>query len=288
MREEIRLTTLARSLVQGAILELYLTPKPGLVDRHDAGAHPDLSLVIMRRSIDLVAHYLGELVVSLSNNESFDCQKAIAINAEHRLYKQLGTNTHKGFIFLSGMLLIAYSRVETLAEPTLRQSLGELAASFFNSSKQEGTHGQNVRNKFHTGGVIHEAMAGYPSVFEIALPAFRAQKQRGKNGAQGRDLAAFYMMARLMQCVDDTTTLHRGGLPGLARLKSDVALLEKKILAGEDPASWLETLNQNYIAANLTQGGVADLLGVGFGYLLATGEISFSIKDRLIDWRIRS
>ena len=35
-------------------MELYLTPKPGLVDLADNGSHPDLSVPIMERSIGIV------------------------------------------------------------------------------------------------------------------------------------------------------------------------------------------------------------------------------------------
>ena len=45
------LERLAAALVTGALLELYLTPKPGLVDCADNGSHADLSLATMERSI---------------------------------------------------------------------------------------------------------------------------------------------------------------------------------------------------------------------------------------------
>jgi triphosphoribosyl-dephospho-CoA synthase len=45
---------LASSLIQGLRAELFLTPKPGLVDLIDSGSHPDLSLPKMTASIDLI------------------------------------------------------------------------------------------------------------------------------------------------------------------------------------------------------------------------------------------
>ena len=88
-------------------MELDLTPKPGLVDLADSGSHPDLSVATMQRSIGYVSDYLDEIVLSLINDEPFICQKNLGIKAERRLFDNLGTNTHKGFIFLSSMLLIA-------------------------------------------------------------------------------------------------------------------------------------------------------------------------------------
>ena len=89
------------------------------------------------------------------------------------------------------------------------------------------------------------------------------------------------MLARLMQTVDDTTTLHRGGPAGLARLKRDGRRLERLIAAGEDYPAFLCATNRAYIEMNLTMGGVADLLALAYGYLLASGEIDENTLDRL-------
>ena len=60
--EHIDGTTMGRALIAGARAELDLTPKPGLVDGHDNGSHPDLTYDLMRRSIDLLPEYFDELV----------------------------------------------------------------------------------------------------------------------------------------------------------------------------------------------------------------------------------
>jgi triphosphoribosyl-dephospho-CoA synthase len=91
------------------------------------------------------------------------------------------------------------------------------------------------------------------------------------------ETASFAALARLMQTVEDTTTLHRGGAAGLARVRRDGRVLETMIAEGAQRADWrrwLVELNASYVAARLTIGGVADMLGVTFGYLAATGEIA--------------
>ena len=110
------LKKIAQAFVLGARRELYLTPKPGLVDRVDSGAHADLSFAIMTQSIGIVSDYQGALVLSLISDEPFSCQQQIAIDAESRMMSVLGTNTHKGYIFLAGMLLIACWHAKTLEE----------------------------------------------------------------------------------------------------------------------------------------------------------------------------
>lgn len=263
------LEKLAGALVQGAALELYLTPKPGLVDLADCGAHPDLSLAIMERSIRIVADYLDEIVRSLAEGEPFLCQKKIGLRTERRLQESLGTNTHKGYVFLSGMLLIARWRAASSDEPAIRQALSGLAGIFFRADRDRSSHGSQARERYGAGGIVAESLRGFPAVFDQALPAFRAAMQR--RGCFNE--ASFAMLARLMQTVDDTTTLHRGGPAGLARVKRDGRQLEQMIACGDDYIAYLKGLNRDYIRMNLTIGGSADLLGLAYGILIAGGEI---------------
>lgn len=270
------LERLAGALAGGAALELYLTPKPGLVDLADCGAHPDLSIPIMERSIGIIAAYLDAIASSLVAGEPFVCQKNIAIRAERRLLDELGTNTHKGYIFLSGMLLIARWQAASADETAIRRSLSALAADFFRAGEEQSSHGRRVREKYQTGGIVLESIHGFPSVFEAALPAFR--ESLNQKGCFTE--ASFAMLARLMQTVDDTTTLHRGGPSGLARVKQDGRRLERMIAGGDDYIGYLRALNRSYVRMNLTIGGVADMLGIAYGWLIAGGEISEASLDR--------
>lgn len=263
------LENLALALARGASMELYLTPKPGLVDLMDNGSHPDLSVLVMEQSIGIVADYLEEIVVSLKSGEPFSCQKDIAIRAELRLYDELGTNTHKGYIFLSGMLLIAHRHAEASDEVSVRRALCAISEAFFSTSGGQNTNGGRVRKRFNTGGIVREAIDGYPSLFEDALPAFR--RALAQHGCQ--TTASFAMMARLMQTVDDTTTLHRAGPEGLERVRCDGRALERIIDEEGDFIAFLEELNHQYKRLNLTIGGVADMLGIAFGCLLAGGDL---------------
>ena len=272
----IALEALAGALIEGARRELELTPKPGLVDRADCGSHPDLSFGLMQRSIGIVAEYLSELVISLSAGEGFAAQRAIAQRAEQRLFVELGTNTHKGYIFLSGMLLIARQRAGSADEDALRKELAALSAEFFAGTAGDAsqinaaTNGGRARQRFKSGGIVAEALAGYPSVFEHGLPVYRAARAR----APGRgDAASFALLARLMQTVDDTTTLHRAGPAGLARVKRDGVRLERAVIAGDDYHALLVELNRDYVRANITIGGVADLIGICYALLVVDGEI---------------
>lgn len=271
------LERLADGLARGAALELYLTPKPGLVDLADCGSHPDLSLTVMERSIRIVAAYLDELVGSLVAGEPFIYQKKIGLRAEQRLQESLGTNTHKGYVFLSGMLLIARSRAASADETAIRRALAALAEIFFRAGEAGNSHGRQAREKYGSGGIVQETRRGFPALFDQALPAFREAIRR----QAGFSEASFSMLARLMQSVDDTTTLHRGGPAGLARVRRDGHRLQRLIACGDDYPAFLRATNRAYVRMNLTMGGVADMLALAYGYLLANGEIAESTLDHL-------
>jgi triphosphoribosyl-dephospho-CoA synthase len=114
----------------------------------------------------------------------------------------------------------------------------------------------------------------------VALPAYRKALRAGGSAQH----AAFFMLSRLMQTVEDTTALHRCGRPGLAQLQRDGRLLEATLTEGFDPVPLLTKLNLEYRAMNLTMGGVADLLGVAFGCLAyegyAVGEEMWPAAER--------
>ncbi|QEM66999.1 2-(5'-triphosphoribosyl)-3'-dephospho CoA synthase [Geobacter sp. FeAm09] len=258
---------LAMFLVKGVAMELYLTPKPGLVDLNDCGSHHDLSLAIMERSIRIVADYLDQLCRSLAAGEEFARQAAIGRRAEQTMLASLGTNTHKGYLFLSGLLLVAAWHAPAADERSFRDRVAALAGDFFAAQGEQATHGQQQRALHGAGGIVREAMNGLPALFDEAVPAYLAALEIHEHPK----MASFAMLARLMQTVDDTTTLHRCGSMGLSRIRRDGRQLERLIAMGEECEPFLQSLNREYIRMNLTMGGVADMLGLSYGYLLACG-----------------
>lgn len=260
----------AQSLVKGGAMALYLTPKPGLVDLADKGSHPDLTLEKMERSLHILGDYLAELIRSLSDGERFLCQAVIGRRAEEVMMEELGANTLKGYFFLSGLLLVARWRCDSDDELKLSRAVSELGEEFFALRREQVTNGDSARSRFGAGGVVSEVLDGLPALFTCAVPVYLAAIERTGCFTS----ASFAMLARLMQTVDDTTTLHRCGTMGLARLRRDGQTLERIIDDGGDPIAFLTELNRKYVRMNLTMGGVADILGLAFGYLVATGRLT--------------
>jgi triphosphoribosyl-dephospho-CoA synthetase len=285
---------MAESLVSGARAELDLTPKPGLVDRYDHGSHPDLDHTRMVRSIELLPRYYHELI-EIRSGASRKAAPSLAAcidagrRAEDRMEEAIGTNAHRGYIFLSGLMLLAAcdlageDRAGAAGRPpfggaggavvgpssggggndpvvlpsALRRAMTSVAHQFFTANRPSGTDrpGARVRDTHGLGGIRTEALAGLPSVFEAGLPAYLAARS---------GFAAFHALAALMRSVEDTTAVLRCGLAGLARLRRDGTALQVLLDRGDDPRPVLRAWNEEYRAQRLTMGGVADCLALVF------------------------
>ncbi len=261
---------LAEALIDGLRSELHLTPKPGLVDLCDNGSHSDLDLEMMECSIELIEEYLTELLAALREDAPLGVLVVIGQKAEARMLERFATNTHKGAIFLCGLLVAAQARSGARKTEQLSAAVARLAGEFFSLQPPAHSNGQAAREQFGRGGIVREALHGLPALFQTALAAWREARALCTDPEE----AKFFVLARLMQQVEDTTALHRCGEIGLARLRQDGRTLEAAMTSGRDVRLHLARLNDAYRQMNLTMGGVADLLGVAFGYLAYRGELT--------------
>ncbi|QWV97143.1 triphosphoribosyl-dephospho-CoA synthase [Geomonas nitrogeniifigens] len=266
MRSE--LARLARNLVRGAFLELYLTPKPGLVDLNDPGSHHDLSLERMEASLEVVSGYLCRLAESLSCGEELAKQVRLGIETEQAMLERAGTNCHKGYIFLSGLLLAAAAQAPGGGEQALSEAVAGIASRLFAQPPQGQSNGSRVCDSYGARGIRGEALEGLPALFREALPAYRRELAAGNRGS-----AVYAMLGRLMATVEDTTALHRCGREGLGTVQEDGRALELMVARRHDFLEFLSRRNEHYVSRNLTMGGVADLLALSFAWLCHTGEL---------------
>lgn len=100
----------ADSAVHSLIEEVELTPKPGLVDRVNNGAHQDLTIELMRKSaLSLKETFEQIAFISYGNSPSLSLREEIAAigrNGENRMFETTGgVNTHKGAIWAIGLLV---------------------------------------------------------------------------------------------------------------------------------------------------------------------------------------
>ena len=250
-------------LPNGLRAELNLTPKPGLVDRWDSGAHDDLNYPLMQHSINLLQHYFQNCAAALQLGYTLEILRTLGLAAQRRMLQTLGTNTHSGAIFLGGLLLGAVHMADSTADEAVSIAAAEAAHQLFSRQLPRHTKGAQMRERYGVGGIVHEALNGLPALFTVAVPTLREAQ---KMGFAKRE-ALFLAMARLMQIVEDTTSLKRCGRAGLEQLHKDGCLLEALILSRVDPTEFLSRANQSYRSCGLTMGGVADVLGLSAAWI---------------------
>lgn len=237
--------TLGEMAENALLAEVHFTPKPGLVDEANNGAHRDMDVPLFERSAHALRPCFEEFVrLGLQGASPAALQQA-GVRAEQAMFAATGgVNTHKGAIYSGALLLHAAGRLLSGEE---EGDLCELAAQTAAAiPAPTGTHGAAVRAQ--CGGIRTEAVSGYPT----AQAVLRQLRQSGPLDA------LLLSMSRL----DDSTLWHRGGAEGAQLVRSRAA----DILAA--PASEREArtrrMDAELIERNLSPGGSADLLAMAF------------------------
>ena len=237
--------TLGEMAENALLAEVHFTPKPGLVDEANNGAHRDMDVPLFERSAHALRPCFEEFVRLGIQGASPAALQQAGVRAERAMFAATGgVNTHKGAIYSGALLLHAAGRLLSGEE---EGDLYELAAQTAAAiPAPTGTHGAAVRAQ--CGGIRTEAVSGYPT----AQAVLRQLRQSGPLDA------LLLSMSRL----DDSTLWHRGGAEGAQLVRSRAA----DILAA--PASEREArtrrLDAELIERNLSPGGSADLLAMAF------------------------
>lgn len=232
-------------------LELDTTPKPGLVDRQDNGAHKDMDYALMSKSISALRPYLTRLAVESAKDIDPAKIKEIGIEAEKAMLKATGgVNTHKGALFCIGLSVAAASYLASTTGSVEAYSFKELvsrAASEIPSAR--GTHGAEAKRSFKAVGALENARAAYPELFTDWLPYYRS--------LEGDPFRCHKTLLHIMTTLDDTNILHRRGAEGLAHAEAEAARLLEDF-----SESGLSSLNKDFIRENISPGGSADMLSL--------------------------
>lgn len=248
-----------RALLQ----ELITYPKPGLVSLVDTGSHADMNATSFVRSALALRRYFEDAARAGREGASFATLRQLGLAAEaHMLRATRDVNTHRGAIFNLGLLAAAAgARCRACAGvpmPTLGEGVKHTwGHAIVQHRRDAGSHGSLASARHGVGGAQAEAAAGFPSVYRIGLPAYRAVLSHGGSVNQARIQAFFELLGQL----DDTNLLHRGGPDGLAyaRARAGVFLGD----GGVFQSHWRERaadVHRAFCARRLSPGGSADLL----------------------------
>ena len=235
--------------------ELFTTPKPGLVDRHDNGAHRDMDLAIMGKSIDALLPYFTRLALYGSSNEepAADEVRNIGLEAERAMMDATcGVNTHRGALFAMGLTTLAAAWCQAhegeVEEQALRRLIKQVAGQF---APTAGTHGNDAVNAHRVMGALDFAKDGYMTLFNNWLPAYRRYL------AEEAETANHRLLLLIMSQLDDTNVIHRVGFDQAQQVKREA----QELLDNFD-LSRLEQMNRDYIALNISPGGSADMVAL--------------------------
>lgn len=266
------LNRFARDAYSALLMEVNLTPKPGLVDRHNNGAHHDMHIGHFYRSACAISVWLPRFILrgrecaALPAGALLARLRPLGIACEnHMFFATGGVNTHKGSVFSLGLLCSVFGR---LYQQRRRISAGTLCAEVaamcdglvarelqHNNALQ--TAGQRLFAAYGLSGARGEAQAGFPLVVNGALPLFR---QRMADGC-GEQVALMDSLLWLMAHNGDTNVASRGGMDGLRWLQRwSAGLLAQGGADMPQGVTRLRQFDEECIARHLSPGGSADLL----------------------------
>lgn len=232
-------------------MELDTTPKPGLVDRQDNGAHKDMDYALMSKSISALRPYLTRLALESAKDIAPVKIKEIGIEAEKAMLKATGgVNTHKGALFCIGLSVAAASCLACSTGAVEAYSFKELVSRVASEiPSARGTHGAEAKRSFKAVGALENARAAYPELFADWLPYYRS--------LEGDPFRCHKTLLHIMTTLDDTNILHRRGAEGLAHAEAEAARLLEDF-----SESGLSSLNKDFIRENISPGGSADMLSL--------------------------
>ena len=250
-------------------MELDATPKPGLVDCHDSGAHRDMDHALMARSVMTLQPYFERLarIGMAVGTDDVEAVRAIGIEAEKAMLEAThGVNTHKGALFCMGLMTVAAAhalamRGESLIadrKPAtgggmldaacLQEGVSRLAAHFAHA---RDTHGHEVRQRDGGGrlsGAVEMARSGYARLFAEWLPYYR-------RCADSHPMQRTLLL--IMSVLDDTNIAYRAGVEAMEGVKGEASvLLENFSVRG------LEEMNADFVRRGISPGGSADMLAL--------------------------
>ena len=249
--------------------ELNTTPKPGLVDTHDSGAHRDMDHALMMRSIRALHPYfvrLATLGYDSTQLPAHDDIVSIGLEAEKAMFKSTGgVNTYKGALFSMGLALTAATYIigrgkvattthgkEYVPGDLLSAIIIQLANGFPDT---RGTHGSQAKQTAQAGGSLKSALdnarEGYSQLFGEWLPFYETRIKGDDSYVKHKTLL------RIMCDLDDTNIVYRTDYDTMLNVKT----LARHLLEDFSEAG-IEDMNRDFVSRNISPGGSADMLAL--------------------------
>ncbi|MDY2627173.1 MAG: triphosphoribosyl-dephospho-CoA synthase CitG [Lachnospiraceae bacterium] len=253
--------------------EVYTTPKPGLVDLYSCGAHNDMDITTFERSADALYPWFVHMAAlgygfAGSPQALFQKIRPVGILAEKAMYKATGgVNTHKGLIFTLGVFCAAAGRLagesaeitcdslilteKQMTVSALTEELADIRLGEAHSNGEKNLH------RYGSQGIRGEAIRGYPSVVNLALPVLR----EGIAAKRDWNRVKLQTLMVLMSSLEDSNILSRHDPSVLRQVKKEAEdFLSRGGAYSEGAMEELMRMDADYIRRNISAGGCADIL----------------------------
>ncbi len=247
--------------------EVVAWPKPGLVTPVDSGSHKDMNIGTFLQSIDALKGTFSEMAMAAALGHGFEAMMAIGRQTEAKMLRATnGINTHRGAIFNLGLLASAAALRSCNPDLTGLES-GKIVSMQWGGKilaarpAYTASHGNLVFQRYAKAGARGEAATGFPMVYGYGIPVLRALLQEG----YGHELALIGALMALIEQVDDSNLLWRGGEEGLAFAKKTAQEFNSN--GGVTQSGWQDKLiriHRSFMERRLSPGGSADLVAASW------------------------
>ena len=266
--------------ITALLYEVSATPKPGLVDRLNSGAHRDMDFFTFMASSAALGQFFLDCARQGAQFEGedpmalFSLLRSPGMAAERSMLRATGgANTHKGLIFSLSIISAAAAycqrsepacqswEIERVCETVSRMTCGICARELGRTtSGQNATCGERLYRAYGMKGVRGEAESGFTTVRAHALPVLNGLLSCGKYSLND---ALVQTLLHLIAVNDDTNIAARGGPDALyyAKEYSARVLAEGGALTQSGMEAVLQ-MDRDFIVRNISPGGSADLLAV--------------------------
>lgn len=269
--------------IRAILYEVSVTPKPGLVDRNNSGAHNDMDYFTFMASAAALSQGLHKIADLAGNwrTESlralFDSIRPIGMEMEKAMFEATeGVNTHKGMIFNMGIIIAAaayYVSRSNGGRPTA-EALSEIVSMMTHGicdnelgKGQAKTYGEKLFMEHGIKGIRGEVESGYQTVLNTAVPVYRSHK------LEHNDLCLQMLFALMTKC-EDSNILARHDMNKLNQVRMRaVGFMSAGGIRQADAFDQLHKMDRLFIKERVSPGGSADLLAVSIFMAMMEGYI---------------
>jgi triphosphoribosyl-dephospho-CoA synthase len=279
----------ARLAQKSLVYEASVYPKPGLVTPLDSGAHSDMDYrTFIDSAIALLPCYIdcasvGNEMHMLPPSDVLERLREAGRQGEKEMCRATrGINTHKGAIFLLGLLCAAAGRLRASGEALEATRVAETASSFVKGivarelhsigrasrGLAECTAGELAYLLHRIDGARGEAERGFPT----ALAALEELKNTEFVPFSFRERLA-HVLIGIMADNADSNLISRGGIEALEEVRR--AAREALVAGGmwtPEGRERIAEMEKSLVVKNLSPGGCADILSCALFLRLLESE----------------